>query len=193
MEFLRQLDELIFLWINKAWTNPFFDAMFPAITDLHKTWGFRYIFVPLLLILTIYFMRLKGGLIIFGLALALGLADKIGSIGKRYWLRPRPFQDSALEVIQRSEAGHFAFPSNHAANMFAMAFFLSRFFPKFRWLFFTIAILVSLSRIYNGVHYPFDVLGGALVGTFFGILMSEITVRAIRQSDTYFAKKRENV
>lgn len=61
------------------------------------------------------------------------------------------------------EAG-FSFPSGHATIAFAMAVILSHKEPRFGWLFYTLAVLIALSRVYLGVHYPLDVFFGALLG-----------------------------
>lgn len=65
----------------------------------------------------------------------------------------------------------FSFPSGHATIAFAMAVVLSAYEPKFRWLFYALAVCISFSRIYIGVHYPLDVLSGALLGWGIGVLM----------------------
>lgn len=178
MEFIQNFDRWLFHLINVQMTNPVFDIVFPAITDLHKTNGFRVIFLPALLVFWLYLYRLRGLVMTVLLAISLGLSDAFGSMAKKFWVRARPFSVET-DFIQRSGAGGFSFPSNHAANMFCMAFFLSAFFPKYRILFFTIAIMVSFSRVYNGVHYPFDVLGGAIVGSFFGIIGSKIALKIV--------------
>lgn len=172
-------DQALFHFINTNLSNPYFDIFFPAITDLHKTWGFRFVFLPIILALMIYFHRLKGLIIFIGLALSQGLGDKIGSIGKHFWQRPRPFEIPELETIQRSAAGGFSFPSNHALNMFCVAYFLSVFFPRGRWVFFVCAFLVAMSRVYNGVHFPFDVISGGVLGVFVGLLGATITKKII--------------
>lgn len=190
MSTIQSIDQALFHIVNVLLTNTFFDHFFPAITDLHKTWQFKFIFLPLVLASLVYFQKLRGFLIFIGLGVSIGLADKIGNIGKHFWQRPRPFQ-TTMEVIQRSGAGGFSFPSNHAVNMFCMAFFFSTFFPKYRWFFFSAATLVAFSRVYNGVHYPFDVIAGAALGTFIGIFGAELTLRAVRKVEDFTNRRKK--
>ena len=108
--------------------------------------------------------------IIVSLGLCLAWNDFTGGRVKRSIQRPRPFQ--SIEVtgaIQRSPASeNSSFYSNHSSNNFAMAAFMSFFMPVISLLFYAIAFLVGYSRIYNGVHYPSDVIFGALVGIMWG-------------------------
>jgi undecaprenyl-diphosphatase len=60
--------------------------------------------------------------------------------------------------------GGKSFPSSHAANNFGAATILTYFYRKIAWIFFSLAALVAFSRVYVGVHYPFDVLAGAILG-----------------------------
>lgn len=66
----------------------------------------------------------------------------------------------------------FSFPSGHATIAFTMAVVLSRKEPKWKWLFFTLAVFISLSRIYLGKHYPLDVIAGGLLGWGIGMLVN---------------------
>jgi undecaprenyl-diphosphatase len=64
--------------------------------------------------------------------------------------------------------GTYSFPSNHAFNNFAAATFIYRFFPKLKWALFITASLIAISRVYLGLHYPSDILGGAIFGIITG-------------------------
>lgn len=164
--------------INIDGANWLFDFWFPAITDLHKTWVFKFVFVPLLAVFWIKQYKHRGAFVFGFLSLSLGAADFVGGVLKKIVLRPRPFIDLG-DLIQRSPAGGFSFPSNHSSNMFCMAVFLSFFFPRHRWLFFVIALMIVYSRIYNGVHYPSDTLGGAFIGACFGFVGAKLCHLAI--------------
>lgn len=178
IQLIASLDQHLLGWINGPGSTPFLDVFFPAITDLHKTWQFKFILIPALFISFVLYRRIEGVIIFIGFALSLALSDFTGGLIKHFFQRQRPFEISA-EIIQRSPAGGFSFPSNHAANMFCMFFFLTVFFPKYRSLYLLIAILVSYSRIYNGVHFPSDVIAGAFWGGFCGIVGSEFTQKVI--------------
>jgi undecaprenyl-diphosphatase len=178
LDFLERVDLFIFRLINSDWTHSYFDIFFPSITDLHKTLVFKLVFIPLILLLFFYWRRLNGLVVFSGLILSLALSDWVGAQIKKTVMRERPFETN-IEIIQRSGAGGYSFPSNHAINMFCAAMFLSYFFPRYRWAFFVAATLVSFSRVYNGVHYPSDVLFGGLLGALFGYAGAKLTEKII--------------
>ena len=89
------------------------------------------------------------------------------------WFRPRPFIDHAVNSLLAHE-NTGSFPSGHAAFFFALAmatYFFNR--RAGQWLF-AAATLISIARVYVGVHYPLDILAGALVGIFSGWLVVKI-------------------
>ena len=67
-------------------------------------------------------------------------------------------------------AGGYSFPSNHSLNNFAAAFFFYKLYPNLKIPLFIAASLIALSRVYLGVHYPSDILGGAIIGSAIGYL-----------------------
>lgn len=93
-------------------------------------------------------------------------ADLAADVGKFLVHRHRPYEHQ----LGPSERTH-SFPSGHAATSFAAATVLSSFAPRFRVAFYALATLIAYSRLSNGVHYPTDVVAGALVGVLTGRLL----------------------
>jgi len=102
---------------------------------------------------------------VFQVILAIGLSTLLtDSIFKPLVGRSRPYvlyTDIEVIGIRQSNA---SFPSTHASNAFAGAYAMSRAFPAGRAIFWTIAVLVAVARVYVGVHYPSDVVFGGLIG-----------------------------
>jgi undecaprenyl-diphosphatase len=93
-------------------------------------------------------------------------SDLAANVGKHLVHRHRPFEHQ----IGPSERTH-SFPSGHSATAFAGATILAHYAPRFRAAFFTLACLIALSRLYNGVHYPTDVIAGGLLGAAIALLL----------------------
>src|SRR5690606_4235929 len=113
---------------------------------------------------------------IVGIALTIALADQVTSaLMKPYFMRLRPTHEPDLarlvHTVNQYKGGKFGFASSHAANTFGVATFLFLALKdsyRYTGLLFLWAGAVSYTRIYLGVHYPGDILAGALVGAFFG-------------------------
>lgn len=73
-------------------------------------------------------------------------------------------------IVVGNQSTDPSFPSGHATIAFAMAVVLANKEPKWKWMFYTLAVLISLSRIYLGVHYPLDVISGSIFGLVIGRL-----------------------
>ena len=169
MEFLYSIDLTVFYFFNHTISTGFLDKFFSIITDVNK-WYIAYI-----ILIGIAFFKggRRGKIAVLGLILLIIVTDQTGyRILKEFFERVRPCNALTDANTPVGCAGGFSFPSNHALNNFAAAVFLLRLFPAYKWIFLIVATLISISRIYLGVHYPSDVIGGALIGVAFGYLFS---------------------
>jgi undecaprenyl-diphosphatase len=152
-----------------------------------------------LLIAIIYKYRFKFWIVLLGVAITILIADQVASgFIKPLVCRLRPTHEPSLagmiHIVHEYIGGKFGFVSSHASNTFAVAVFIMQIFRN---RIFTICILiwasvVSYSRIYLGVHYPGDVLGGAIVGILAGYTVSFFTLKVLSKDifNTEEKKKR---
>lgn len=174
MEFFFYIDRQLFLFINQGLSNPLFDALLPWVRE-------KWIWAPLYLFVAAFaginFGAKKGWIIVLGLVLSAGLADYLSSdLIKKNIQRLRPCNDPAFseQVHLRLPAcgSGYSFTSSHAANHFAVSFFIIGVFGWIRRWVMPAALVwasaIALSQVYVGVHYPVDVIGGALLGMIIG-------------------------
>ena len=158
---LSSWDITLFRLINGQWQNDFLDWFMPFMTDLKN-----FTFVLLALGIWILWKEKKAGIVfLVFIGLTLAITDPFSSRLLKDWLgRVRPCH--VLEGVRLLSDCNtsYSFPSSHAVNIFAAAFFLSQPLRKISPLFFGIAAIVGYSRIYIGIHYPLDVIGGAAIG-----------------------------
>jgi undecaprenyl-diphosphatase len=176
-------DEAVFFGINHGWAHPLLDALFGWVSQ-RPAFAF-----PLLLLILVMLWRKLGaaGVRLWCVLLAvIVLGDLLGNLLKHLFLQPRPCSELAGQV--RLVTAPFAvgcspkphgMPSNHAVNFFVTAMFLGCMLRSWGWglTLGTVAVLVGLSRIYLGVHYPSQVLAGAL----FGIGLGAFAVLIVRR------------
>src|SRR5882672_10027064 len=164
MDWLLKLDIDTFRLIHEAGSNALFDKIMPFISG-------NAFFFPALVVLGLLLIckgRSRGIICILMLALAVGLCDGwICRLIKEVVARPRPFLTLNDVHVLIGKGGSFSMPSSHAANWFAATMVMAVYFRRSLWFTLPAACLVSYSRVYNGVHYPSDVLVGTLVGAGF--------------------------
>jgi undecaprenyl-diphosphatase len=182
MDFLYSIDIAIFYLFNHTFSTGFLDKFFSLITDVGN-WYIAY-----LILAGIAFFKggAKGKIAVIGLILLITFTDQTNhKILKEIFERLRPCNAFANVLTPVGCRGSFSFPSNHAVNNFAAAAFLTPLFPKFKWIFIVTASLLAISRVYLGLHYPSDILGGAIIGSFIGYLFSVAALKI----DTRFTEK----
>src|SRR5690606_36403453 len=173
LEKIIQFDQELFLLINQGLSNLVFDWLLPILRNPF-TWS------PLYLFLIIFFIKHYGKtgiLIVACTLLTFGISDFTSSqLIKKSVMRVRPCNDVVFkdEVNLRARCGSgYSFTSSHATNHFALAFFwIILFKRKWKhtvWLAILWAASTSFSQIYVGVHYPLDIVFGALIGTIIGL------------------------
>ncbi|MFZ3123313.1 MAG: glycosyltransferase family 39 protein [Thermodesulfovibrionales bacterium] len=166
LETLREIDISLFHLINRGLQNIIFDVSMPVITD-------RYYFIILILMIYLITKHKKKALIPIVLTIiSVAFADWTGNTLKHLIERVRPCHTLEGVRLLVGCTDSFSMPSNHAANSFAIILALSYMSGKWvRWIALTVALLVGFSRVYIGVHYPSDVIVGALTGIAVSILV----------------------
>ncbi len=194
LETLNAWDKSVFLFLNgihASWADPLFWVISGTATWIP--------FYALLLFLIIRkdsnrFANLQWkqlAILVFSMVLTITLADQTASgFMKPFFERLRPSHAQELEGLVHLlkngngdiyKGGRYGFVSSHAANSFALMLFIIRVMKSnaLNAIMVIWAITVSYSRIYLGVHYPGDILGGALVGMLAGFAGSALYLNFI--------------
>jgi undecaprenyl-diphosphatase len=188
---LENIDQQLFLFLN-SFNSPFWDKIMYAISG-------KIIWAPVYFAILIYLgikYKKRFLVIIPFIIIAVTLADQLSvQLFKNVFHRLRPCHEPSLagmiHLVNGQCGGLYGFVSSHASNSFNVAL-LSLMLIKRRW--FTISILIwasviGYSRIYLGVHYPGDVICGAIVGSLIGwgfYKLYELTDNKILMNREYF-------
>lgn len=170
MDALFQLDGNILLWIQEYVRNDFLTPIFKFITSLGDG-GVIWIIIAIVLLFIKNYR--KTGLMV-GASL-LGSLLFNNTIVKNIVCRTRPYKVIESLTILIPEPGEFSFPSGHTSSSFAAGVVLYLMLPKkYGVPALILAFLISISRLYVGVHYPTDVLGGMVMGTLIAVCVVKI-------------------
>lgn len=167
------LDRKIFEIINIDWSNNFFDTLMPWMRNPFL-WAPLYLFIVLFAIKN--FQKQGWWWLAFVLA-TVACTDLTGArVFKETFERLRPCSDPEMighvRMVLGRCSGGFSFVSNHAINHFGIAAFVYitfRHLFQYAWVLFVWAGIIGYAQVYVGVHYPFDVLFGTLLGIIIGL------------------------
>ena len=199
VECLDSLDRSIFLFLN-GMHNDFFDVFMWYVSKT-ATWSLMLLFLLYIIFKNNWRMAL---MVVLGIALTITLADQISSgLIKDFIGRFRPTHNPEIESIVHTVNGYkgglYGFVSSHAANTLGVAVYISLLFRnRYITLFMMLwSLLVAYSRIYLGVHYPGDILGGMIVGVISGFVVYKIYDYAIlrlklNEKNGFFDKNKKN-
>lgn len=168
MEELIAFDEFLFGLINGLWQHPILDYLLPI-------WRTKTTWIPLYILLLIVIYKRHGKRTIFFLiiiGITILVADQISSeLLKKTVERLRPCREPSLSNVRTLVhcGGGYSFTSSHATNHFALVMQLFLLFrlewsKAYYWGLFLWASLIAYAQVYVGVHYPLDVLVGAILG-----------------------------
>ena len=183
IEQILEFDRSFFIAINNGLANPLFDAMTPYI----RKQEFWYPLYAVFLFFIIKTYKVESWKIILALILLITFSDQFSAnLVKNTFMRIRPCSEPSLQGITRhllARCAGYSFISAHATNHFAIAVFLPFFFREQKWLLPLLlfwAFAIAFSQVYVGVHYPLDVIAGAMCGVLFGVAFSRYVYKYIK-------------
>ena len=155
LEQLAALDTSVFLLVNQGLSNPILDLLLSTVTHLGS------IIFWLLIFFAAIFKKEKKLYVPMFFAFLINVIFL--TILKDFIGRPRPYETlDGVNTLDTENTG--GFPSGHASNAFLGATLLADIYKKFAAPLYILAVVVAFSRIYVGMHYPTDVLAGAIEG-----------------------------
>ena len=175
LNWLDEQDRLLFLKINRQWTNSLLDSVYPWWREA-TAWVPLYLFF---IVFALFNFGKKALPWIFFAIVTLVITDQLSSTVIKHWVqRLRPCNDPYMVTQVRLLLDHcgsgYSFTSSHATNHFGFAMYVfmttRAISGKWGWLMFVWAATIAYGQVYVGVHYPIDVFCGSLLGCLAGYL-----------------------
>ena len=165
---LAALDQAMFFWINLSWAHPLLDHLMVFITTKQN----MYLPGGLLFGWLLWKGGREGRAAALLVIVAIALADQISaSFLKPTLERIRPCKTLEGFRLLTHCGGRYAFPSSHASNAAAVGTLMVGLWGRGKAVWIFLVVLIGLSRVYVGVHYPGDVIGGWVLGILIGIAL----------------------
>jgi len=98
----------------------------------------------------------------------------VASLIRFMWFRPRPFVENSVNLLVNHSGEEASFPSGHASFYFALSTVVFLHNRKLGIFFYFVTVIMTLSRVFIGIHWPVDILFGALLGIFMGWIGNKI-------------------
>lgn len=173
LDWLIKADQELFLLLNTEYTHPVLDAVYPWFRE-GNAWMPLYLFI---IVFALINFRHKAFTFILFAVLTVVLTDQISSsLVKPFFERPRPCRDpylmNQIRMLLNGCSGGYSFTSSHATNHFGFAVYiyltLGDIIGKWKYVFLVWAAAIAYGQVYVGVHYPLDIIFGAILGSIIG-------------------------
>lgn len=166
LEFFYKVDNIILKWINVKLRNRAFDKIMPIITSIGNL-GIVWIVISVSFLLRKNDYKILGQMIIVALIITTIIGE---GIIKNIVKRKRPFYHNENKKLLISRPITYSFPSGHTASSFAVATVFIKTDNSASFEIVLLANLIAFSRVYLGVHYLSDVIGGGMIGYICGFI-----------------------
>ena len=196
LTYLQEIDTQLFLYLNSLHVE-WLDQLMALLTG-RWIWIPFYIALSMMIYFRVGFQKMLIALVLIGLAIV--VTDQIcASVIRPYVARLRPANiDSPISdmvhIVNGYRGGQYGFPSCHASNTFCLAAFMSLLLKR-KWItamMISWALFQCYTRIYLGLHYPGDILAGAIVGSLIGSSFYLIYITAINKAQRLVGLKKIN-
>lgn len=177
---LKVFDDFFIKLINSRIKNKYLDKFMYKVTDLGGA-----LFITVFIMSLIIFGSSQNKKIGLEALVALGLTQIVVQSLKRLLSRERPYKIIEHLNTFGIDLADYSFPSGHTTASFSLATTLALNMPKFSSLVYILAVIIAVSRIYLGVHYPTDVTAGLILGIGGGLITHQYLLKYVDQIATF--------
>ena len=184
IDIVHTMDYSILAYISEKWRGGSLDTVWKLFSLLGN---YGAVWIVLAVLLLFFRKTRRAGL---AMLIALGVGYAVGNVWlKELVMRPRPFVTHTDLTPLLDPGDRWSFPSGHALSSFAAATALFFFHKKTGLLAYLLAACIAFSRLYASVHYPTDVLAGAVLGILCGLAAAWFADRFTDQLRTLRLRK----